>query len=239
MALAFPCGSAGKESSCSAGDLGSIPGLGRSPGERKGYPLQYSGLGNSMDHSPWVHKESDMIEWPSLTFIMVLCLVFLRRAILFSTVVAPIYIPTNSVWGSLFSTCSCCSVTKVCPTLCDPKGCSTEGFPVTHYLLEFSQVHVHWIGDAILSCPLLLLPSIFPNIRMFSNESAIHVGWPKYWSFSFTSVLPKSIQGWFPLRLSGLISLLSKGLSRVFSNTTVQNHQLFSTLPTIVQLSHL
>ena len=67
---------------------------------------------------------------------------------------------------------------------------------------------------------------------MFSNESAIHVGWPKYWSFSFPSVLPKSIQGWLPLRLSGLISLLSKGLSRVFSNTTVQNHQLFSTLPT-------
>ena len=66
---------------------------------------------------------------------------------------------------------------------------------------------------------------------MFSNESAIHVGWPKYWSFSFPSVLPKSIQGWLPLRLSGLISLLSKGLSRVFS-TTVQNHQLFSTLPT-------
>ena len=60
--LGFPCGSAGKESACNVGDLGSIPGLGRSPGEGKGYPLQYSGLENSMDYSPWSHKESDMTE---------------------------------------------------------------------------------------------------------------------------------------------------------------------------------
>ena len=62
----FPCGSAGKESACNVGDLGSVPGLGRSPGEGKGYPLQYSGLENSMD-SPWGHKESDMTEWLSLS----------------------------------------------------------------------------------------------------------------------------------------------------------------------------
>ena len=59
----FPCGSAGKESACNSGDLGSIPGLGRSPGEGKGYPLQYTGHGV---YSPWGHKESDMIEWLSL-----------------------------------------------------------------------------------------------------------------------------------------------------------------------------
>ena len=63
--LGFPCGSAGKESACNAGDLGLIPGLGRSPGEGKGYPLQYSGLENSMD-SPWGRKESDMTEQLSL-----------------------------------------------------------------------------------------------------------------------------------------------------------------------------
>ena len=63
----FPCGLAGKESACNAGDLGSIPGLGRSPGERKGYPLQCSGLENSMDCSPWGHKESDMTERLSLS----------------------------------------------------------------------------------------------------------------------------------------------------------------------------
>ena len=61
--LDFACGSAGKESACNAGDLGSIPGLGRSPGEGKGYPLQYSGLENSMDYSPWGHKESDTTDF--------------------------------------------------------------------------------------------------------------------------------------------------------------------------------
>ena len=65
--LDFPCGSAGKESACNPGDLGSISGLGRSLGEGKGYPLQYSGLKNSMD-SPWGHKESDRTEWLSLSF---------------------------------------------------------------------------------------------------------------------------------------------------------------------------
>jgi len=63
--MGFPCGSAGKESDCKAGDLGSIPGLGRSPGEKKGYPLQYSGLKNSMD-SPWGCKESDTTDQLSL-----------------------------------------------------------------------------------------------------------------------------------------------------------------------------
>ena len=73
MSLGFPCGSADKESSCNAGDLGSIPELGRSPGEGKGYPLQYSDLENSMDYiySPWGRKESDMTEQLSHHFIHV------------------------------------------------------------------------------------------------------------------------------------------------------------------------
>ena len=67
MKMGFPCGSAGKESACNAGDLGSIPGLGRSPGEGKGYPLQYSGLENSTGQcSPWGRKESDTTERVSL-----------------------------------------------------------------------------------------------------------------------------------------------------------------------------
>ena len=66
MFLGFPCGSSSKESACNAGDLGSVPGLGRSPGEGKGYPLQYSGLENSMD-SPWGLKELDMTERLALT----------------------------------------------------------------------------------------------------------------------------------------------------------------------------
>ena len=76
----------------------------------------------------------------------------------------------------------------------------------------------------ILCCTLLLLPSIFPSIRVFSNESALYIRWPKYWNFSF-SISPSNeyILNWFPLGLIGLISLQSNGLSRVFSNTTVQN----------------
>jgi len=81
----------------------------------------------------------------------------------------------------------------------------------------------------ILCCLLLLQPSIFPIIRVFSSESVLHIRWPKYWSFSFTSVLPMYIQDRFPLGWAGCISLLSKGLSWVFSNNTVQKHQFFST----------
>ena len=72
--LGFPCISAGKESACNVGDLGSISELGRSPGEGKGYPLQYSGLENSMDHSPWGRKESDTTEHLSLSFSLSSCI---------------------------------------------------------------------------------------------------------------------------------------------------------------------
>ena len=71
------------------------------------------------------------------------------------------------------------SVTKLCPTLCDPMDCSTPGFPVPHHLLEFAQVHIHCIGDDVQAShpltPLHLLPSIFPSIGDFSNELSIHV----------------------------------------------------------------
>ena len=77
------------------------------------------------------------------------------------------------------------SVAQSCPTLCDPMDCSMPGLPVYHQLPEITQTHVHWVGDAILCRPLLLLPSIFPSIRVFSNESALGIRWPKYWSFSF------------------------------------------------------
>ena len=80
----------------------------------------------------------------------------------------------------------------------------------------------------ILCCPLLLLPSILPSIRGFSSESVLHIRWPKYWSFSFSISPSKNIEDWFPLGLNGLIALLSKGLSRVFSNNTVQKHHFFS-----------
>ena len=68
--------------------------------------------------------------------------------------------------------------------------CRTPGFPVLHYHLEFAQTHVHWVGDTIqpllLCCSLLLMSSVFPSIRVFSNELALCIRWPKYWSFSFS-----------------------------------------------------
>ena len=79
----------------------------------------------------------------------------------------------------------------------------------------------------ILCRPLLLLPSIFPSIRVFSNESALHIRWLKYWSFSFSISPSNEHPGLISLGWTGWISLQSKGLSRVFSNTTVQKHQFF------------
>ena len=87
------------------------------------------------------------------------------------------------------STFVCCSVIQLCLTLCEPIYCSMPGFPVFHHLLELAQTYVHWVSDSIQpSCPchpLLPLPPVFPSIRIFSNESDLHIRWPKCWSFSF------------------------------------------------------
>ena len=81
----------------------------------------------------------------------------------------------------------------------------------------------------ILSHPLLLLPSIFPSIRVFSNESALRIRWPKYWSFSFNISPSNEYPGLISFRMGWLDLLAVKGLSRVFSNTTVKKHQFFGT----------
>ena len=134
-------------------------------------------------------------------------------------------------WINSFSQFS--SVAPSCPTLYDPMDRSTPGLPVHHQLLEFTQTHVHWVSDAIQpSYPLLslfFLPSITHSIRVFSNESILHIRWPNIGFLASAWVLPMNIQDWFPLRWTGWISLQTKGLSRVFSNTTVQKHQFFGT----------
>ena len=91
----------------------------------------------------------------------------------------------------------------------------------------------------ILCHPLLLLPSISPSIRVFSNESALHIRWPKYWSFSSNSSLSNEHPGRISFRMDWLDSLQSKGLSRVFSNTTVQKHQFFSVRLSLWSNSHI
>ena len=106
---------------------------------------------------------------------------------------------------------SMCSVAKSCLTLSDPMDCSTSGFPVLHHLLDLLKlmsIESEMPSKHLTLCrPLLFPPSIFPSTRVFSNESALCLRWPKNWSFS--SILPLNIQGWFPLGLTVLISLLS------------------------------
>ena len=80
----------------------------------------------------------------------------------------------------------------------------------------------------ILCRPLLLPPSVFPSLRVFSNESVLHIRWPKYWSFSFSISPSNEHLGLISFRMDWLISLQSRGFSRVFSNTTVQRYQFFS-----------
>ena len=86
--------------------------------------------------------------------------------------------------------CCCCSVTQSCSTLCDPIDCSMRAFPVLHHLPELPQTLVRQSvmpsNHFILCRPLLLLPSIFPQTRVFSNESTLRIRWPKYWSFRFS-----------------------------------------------------
>ena len=99
----------------------------------------------------------------------------------------------------------------------------------SHSLLKLMSIESVMSSSHLILChPLLLLPLIPPSIRVFSNESTLHMRWPKYWSLSLTSVLPMNTQDWSPLGWTGWISLQSKGLSRVFSNTIVQKHQFFS-----------
>ena len=91
----------------------------------------------------------------------------------------------------------------------------------------------------ILCCPLLLPTSVFPSIRIFLNESVLHIRWPKYWSFSFSIYPSNEYSELISFRLTGLISLQFKGLSRVFANITVQKHQFFSTQLSLWSNSHI
>ena len=136
--------------------------------------------------------------------------------------------------GQCENDCCCCSVAKLCLTLCNPMDSSTLvplSSTVSQSFLKFMSIEsVNVSNHLILCCPLLLLPSIFPIIRVFSNELSLCMRWPKYWSFRGT-VLPVSIQGWFPLGLTALISLQPKGILRVFSRTTIQKRQFFGDQP--------
>ena len=121
------------------------------------------------------------------------------------------------------------SVAQLCPTLCDPMKHSTPGLPVHHHLPEFTQTHVHRVGDAIQ--PFSSCPQFLPASEFFPMSELFAWGGRSTGVSASASFLPKSTQGWWSLEWTGWISLQSKGLSRVFSNTTVQKHQFFGTQP--------
>ena len=127
----------------------------------------------------------------------------------------------------------CCSVAKSCLTPCDSVDCSVPGFPVLYYLPELAQTHVHWVGDALQPSHPLSSPSppafnLSRHQGLFKRVSYLHlVANVLEFLSALASVLPVNTQDWFPLGWTGWTSLQSKGLSRVFSNTTVQRHQFF------------
>ena len=130
----------------------------------------------------------------------------------------------------------CCSVTQSCLTLCETVDCSTPGFPVLHHLLELAQTHVLWVNDAIQP---ILLPLNFSSIRVFSNQSDLHIRWPKYWSFRL-SISPSN-------EYSGLISFMIDWFDLLEAQGTLksllQHHNskasiLWHSAFFMVQLSH-
>ena len=130
------------------------------------------------------------------------------------------------------------SVAQSCPSLCDPMNRSMPGLPVHHQLPE-SIESVMPSNHLVLCCPLLLLPSIFPGIRVFSNESGLHIRWPKYWSFSFNISLSNGHPGLISFRMDWLDLLAVQGtlknlLQHHSSKASILGHSAFF----MVQLSH-
>ena len=113
-------------------------------------------------------------------------------------------------------------------------------FTISQSLFKLMPIESVMPSNHLILCyPLLILPAVFPRIRVFCNESVLHIRWPKYWSFTFSISPSCEFQGWFSFRLTGLNSLQSKGLSRVFSSATVLKHQFFSVQPSLWCNSHI
>ena len=136
------------------------------------------------------------------------------------------------------------SVLQSYPTLCHPKDCSAPGFPVHHQLPKLAQTHIHWVSipsnHLILCCPLLLLPLIFPSIRVFACPMSqfFASGGQSIGVSTSASVLPMNIQDWFPLGLTSWISLQFKGLSSLLQHHSSEASVLWHSAFFIIQLSH-
>ena len=147
------------------------------------------------------------------------------------------------LWFFISVVC-CCSVTNSCLTLCDPMDCTacqvTLSFTISQSLFKLTYNELVMPSNhLILCCPLLFLPSICPSIRVFSMGWFFPSGCQSIGASASASVLSMNIQSWFPLGLIGFISLQSRGLSRVFSSTTIWKNQFFSTQPSLWSNSHI
>ena len=146
------------------------------------------------------------------------------------------HLPFISIFDSFevqFSSAQLSSAAQSCLTLCDPMDCSTPGLPVHHQFPEFTQTHVHWVSwcHPTSSSSVIPFSSHLQSFRAsgsFQMSQFFESGGQSIGISASTSVLPMNTQDWFPLGLTGWISLQSKGLSRVFSNTTFQKHEFFS-----------
>ena len=191
-----------------AGDEGSIPGLGRFPVVRNGNQLQYSCLENPMDRGAW---------WATTKWLSTY------------NVIHTVYVYLTTLSMQITNKIQFSSVAQMCPKLCNPMDYSTPGFPVHHQLPELTQTHVHWIGNAIQPSHPLLSPSP-PTFNLSQHQGLLK---KVSSSHQVTNILEFQLQhqcfqlnmlDWCLLGLTGWISFQSKGLSRVFSNTTIQKH---------------
>ena len=140
--------------------------------------------------------------------------------------------------------CFCyCSVLSHIWLLATPWTAASQAslsFTISQSLLELMSIELVMLSNLLILChPLLLLPSVFPSIRVFSNELALRIRQPKYWRFSFTISPSDEYSGLISLKIDWFDLLKSKGLSRVFSNTTVQKHQFFGAQPSLWSGSHI
>ena len=137
----------------------------------------------------------------------------------------------------------CCrSVTELCLTPWDPMDCSAPGFPVLHHLLELAQTHIHWAGNAIqTSSPQSSPPPAFnlPSVGVFSNESVLHIRWPKYWSFSFSISPSKEHSGLISFRMDWLDLLAVQGTLKSHLQHHGSKHHFFRAQLSLWSNSHI
>ena len=146
-------------------------------------------------------------------------------------------------YWSLLLLFGCCSVSKSCPTLYNPMDCAARQAPlsstISWSLLKFMSIELVMPSNHLILChPLLFLTSVFPSIRVFSSESALHIRWPKYWSFSFSISTSNECSGLISFR-TDCFALAAKELSKVFSSTIIWKYKFSGAQPSLWSNSHI